>query len=115
MAASASYDDESHLLTTNSIGLAAFRRRRATCSSRRSNCGFGVNHEQKQICFVDSRLNLTLDVLGQVVTVDNSNATRVNQFEIAVTFVHKPRNAIASHTGGRIDDGNEPFSEPVEQ
>ena len=74
-----------------------------------------VDDEEDDGGRVDGELDLPLDVGGEVVDVHDAHAAGVDQFEEAVAGLDDGGDAVAGDAGGRIDDGDAPAGEPVEQ
>ena len=75
----------------------------------------GIDDKEDHRGRVDGRLDLLLDVLGQVVDVLDAHAAGIDQLDEALAELSKERDAIAGHAGRRIDDGQPLAGEPVEK
>ena len=82
---------------------------------QRRRAGAGVHDEQEDVGLVDGGLDLAFDVLGEVVHVGVAHAAGVHQFDEAVADLQQRGHAVARHAGGRLDDGDAPAGQPVEQ
>ena len=78
-----------------------------------------VDDEEDQVGLEDGRLDLLLDVLGQVVAVDHADPAGVEQLEetrvVLVANLNERADAVSSNTGDIVDDRDPTTCQPVEQ
>ncbi len=98
--------DHRHLHVAEPLGHLAVQRRQALA---------GIDDKHDHRGRVDGRLDLFLDVLGQIVDVVDAHAARIDQLDEALAELGKVRDAIAGHAGGRIDDGQPLAGQPIEK
>ena len=78
-----------------------------------------IDDEEDQVGLGQRRLDLTVDVVGQVVAIDHADAAGIDQLEVAgvllVADVPQGPHPIARDPRHVIDDGDPTAGEPVEQ
>ncbi len=79
------------------------------------NAGPPINDKENDLGLIDGHRDLPFDVFGQIVHVGDADAAGIHQFDVARIDGYKRGNAVAGHAGGRIDDGDAPARQPVEQ
>ena len=98
--------DHRHLHVAEPLGHLAVQGRQAVA---------GIDDKEDHRSRVDGRLDLLLDVFGQIVDVLNAHAAGIDQLDKAFAELREVRNTIAGHAGRRIDNGQPLAGEPVEK
>ena len=73
-----------------------------------------IDDEQHDLGGIDRRLNLVLDLIGQVVDVFDAHAAGIDQFGETAVEIDQMGDAVARDPGRGIDDGKPLAREPIE-
>ncbi len=75
----------------------------------------GIDDEEDHRGRIDGRVDLLLDLLGEVVDVLDAHSAGIDQFDEPLAELDEVRLAVACHPGGGVDDGQTLPREPVEE
>ena len=74
-----------------------------------------INHHHNHVGHVDGRVDLVLDLVGELVRIDKTDPAGVDQLEIMFTFAGNKREPIARHTRPIVDNRQPLARQPIEQ
>src|SRR5262249_18386263 len=82
---------------------------------QRHQAGASVHHEQHDARLIDSRFDLAFDLGSQVIDILDAHAAGIDQLEETAVGPDQRGDPVTRHAGRRINDGNPPPGQPVEQ